>query len=140
VSTAPVAHAAALVLLSSLVLENGRRWGEQAKGFQWTDAAEILNEGSLTPYSFLTRPRGGSKTTDLAAIALTVMIAQAPPEARLYALAADRGQGTLLLDAVDGFVKRTPFLNGAVEISAYRPREAEVAYRRAGCLCCEASS
>ena len=93
-----------------------------------------------TPYSFLTRPRGGSKTTDLAAIALTVMIAQAPPGARLYALAADRGQGTLLLDAVDGFVKRTPFLNGAVEISAYRPREAEVAYRRAGCLCCEASS
>jgi hypothetical protein len=120
VTAAPVAHDAALVLLSSLVLENGRRWGEQAQEFQWRDAAEILNERSPTPYSFLTRPRGGSKTTDLAAIALTVMIAQAPPGARLYALAADRGQGTLLLDAVDGFVKRTPFLNGVVEISAYR--------------------
>ena len=50
------------------------------------DAKEILRDDPTVRNHFLTRPRGGSKTTDLAAIVLTVMMRQAPDGAKLYAL------------------------------------------------------
>jgi phage terminase large subunit-like protein len=109
----------ALDLLASLVLEDGRRWGEAAVSWQWEDGRAVLDpEGP--PYHFLTRPRGGSKTTDLAGIALAAMLAQLPAGARLYGLAADRDQGRLLVDAIEGFAERTPELRGALRIDAYR--------------------
>jgi phage terminase large subunit-like protein len=109
----------ALALLASFVLDDGRRWGEAAEPWQWDDVAAILAQAGC-PYHYMTRPRGGSKTTDVAAISLAAMLTQAPPGARLFALAADRDQGRLLLEAIRGFVSRTPFLEGAIEISAYR--------------------
>lgn len=110
----------ALDLMSTLVLEDGRRWGEAALPWQWFDAEANLDPASPTPYSFQTRPRGGSKTADQAGALLSVMLTQAPPGARLYALAADRDQGALLIDSIRGYVDRTPALQGAVEISTYR--------------------
>jgi phage terminase large subunit-like protein len=108
-----------LALLAALVLEDGRRWGQAADTFQWKDAAAILDLAGV-PYRYLTRPRGGSKTTDLAAIAVAVMFTQAPPGSRLYALAADADQGGLLLDSIRGFAARTPILAGALQITADR--------------------
>jgi len=110
----------ALDVLASLVLEDGRRWGEAAQPFQWTDAREVLTVDSGTPYHFLTRARGASKTSDLAGISIASMLCQLPPAARCYGLAADRDQGRLLLDSVEGFVSRTPELGGALVIESYR--------------------
>jgi hypothetical protein len=109
----------ALDLLASLRLEDGRRWGEAAADFQWDDARNVLDLDG-PPYSFLTRARGGSKTCDLAGIAVACMLAQLPARSRLYALAADRDQGRLLVDAIDGFAARTPELRNALRVDAYR--------------------
>src|SRR5438552_2882493 len=107
--TAPADNSSALALLASLVLEDGRRWGEAAQAWQWNDAAAILDTGEQSPpYFYLTRPRGGSKTSDLAGMTIAVMLTQAPLGARLYALAADRDQGRLLIDSIHGFAQRTP--------------------------------
>jgi phage terminase large subunit-like protein len=105
--------------MAALVLEDGSRWGERAAPFQWEDAEAVLGEGPC-PYHFLTRARGGSKTADLAGMAVAAMLEQLPRGSRLYGLAADRDQGRLLLDSVEGFRERTPVLQGALEVGAYR--------------------
>lgn len=109
-----------LDVLSALVLEDGRKWGEAAAPFQWEDARAILDPRSDTPLHFLTRSRGSSKTTDLAGIGLAALLTQLPAGSRSYALAADRDQGRLLTDACLGFLHRTPFLSGRIEVSPYR--------------------
>jgi len=109
----------ALALVSCLVLDNGMRWGEAAQRWQWQDAVAILDEAGVQ-YHLLTRPRGGSKTTDLGAILIAVMLAQVRDGARLYTLAADRDQGRLILSAMRGFVVRTPILEGALVFSGHR--------------------
>ena len=109
----------ALALVSCLVLDNGMRWGEAAQRWQWQDAVAILDEAGVR-YHLLTRPRGGSKTTDLGAILIAVMLAQVRDGARLYTLAADRDQGRLILSAMRGFVVRTPILEGALVFSGHR--------------------
>jgi hypothetical protein len=71
----------ALDLFFGLVLEDGRRIGEAASGFQRQDAKAVLEQESPTPNHFLTRPRGDSKTTDLAGMNIAVGLVQAPPRA-----------------------------------------------------------
>jgi phage terminase large subunit-like protein len=115
----------ALNLMNALVLEDGRRWGEVARDFQRADAEAVLDEASETPNHLLTRPRGDSKTSDLGGLNLAAGLAQAPHRARMYALAADEKQGRLLLDALAGFVARTPELRSAVVI-----RESSVHFQR----------
>jgi phage terminase large subunit-like protein len=110
----------ALDLLASLVLEDNRHWGEAAAAFQWQDARAVLNPHTETPYFFLTRARGSSKTTDLAAITTAAMLTQLPAGSRLYAIAADRDQGRLLIDAIRGFASRTEVLSDALRIDNYR--------------------
>jgi hypothetical protein len=110
----------ALDLFAGLVLEDGRRWGEAAADFQWEDARAVLQADNTTPYHFLTRARGGSKTADLAGMSIAAMLAQLPKGSRLYGLAADRDQGRLLVDSIGGFVTRTPELKGALKVDAFR--------------------
>lgn len=109
----------ALRLLNALVLESGHRWGEKAAGFQKQDARAVLDLSGPRRH-YLTRPRGGSKTTDLAGIGAAVLLEQAPAGSRSYAFAADRDQAGLLLDAVNGFASRTPEIAGALKIDAAR--------------------
>jgi hypothetical protein len=108
----------AVDLLAGLVLEDGRRWGEAAVPEQWADARAVLDPAGA-PYSYLTRARGYSKTTDLAGIVIAAMHEQLPPGSRAYGLASDRDQGRLLTDAIAGFVARTPDLRGAMTVDAY---------------------
>lgn len=109
-----------LHVLSALVLEDGRLWGEAAEPWQKEDAIAVLDPESDTPNHFLTRSRGSSKTSDLAAIATSILLTQAPERARCYGLAADREQGKLLLNAFEGFVRRTVELAGAFDLQADR--------------------
>jgi phage terminase large subunit-like protein len=53
-------------------------------------------------------------------VLLAVMLAQAPHGAKLYGLAGDRDQGALLIEAMRGYVRRTPVLEGLLEISAFK--------------------
>lgn len=109
----------ALDLGFSLVLEDGRRWGEAAFDFQ-RDTLERALDLASPPYGWDGRSRGSSKTTDGAVVAIAAMVAQLPEASRCYAIAADRDQGRLILDAVEGLVRRTPGLEHAFAIGAWR--------------------
>ncbi|MGH2634976.1 MAG: terminase large subunit domain-containing protein [Actinomycetota bacterium] len=109
----------AMRLLSSLRIEDGRTWGEAAEPFQVEDARAILaDDAPGVSFHFLTRARGASKTTDLAAMCVVELVRRS--DGRLYALAADRDQGAILLDAVAGFVNRTPGLREHLRVDAWR--------------------
>jgi len=103
----------AMDLIATLRLSDGRRWIEAAHPFQHEDVQAVL-EGP-EPYNFLTRSRGSSKTTDLGAVALAMLLT-APDRSRLYWLAADREQGQLAVDAVAGFASRTPAVGAALDV------------------------
>jgi hypothetical protein len=104
-----------LDMLYALVLETGEEWGQVAAPFQLADAEAILGENGPRRH-FLTRPRGGSKTTDLAGLALAWLAVAAPPMSRGYVVAANVDQAAILIDAAAGFVARTPALSGTVEV------------------------
>jgi hypothetical protein len=110
----------ALDLLAALVLEDGRRWGEAAVPVQWQDSRAVLDTTSSTPLHWLGRARGYSKTTDLAGMAIAAMLVQAPERGRLYGLAADAAQGSLLVDSIAGFAARTPEIQGALKIQEFK--------------------
>lgn len=111
----------ALVLLQALPLEDGRHWGEIASQRQLEDARAVLEPGPGEPlWHFLTRPRGGSKTTDLAGLLACWLAVEAPPSARGYVAAADLDQAGLLLDALRGFVSRSPALRGVLRVEGQR--------------------
>jgi len=111
----------ALHLLWALVLEDGRRWGEATAGFQREDAAAILDPSPRAPrLHYLTRPRGGSKTTDLAGIALATLLEDFAPGTHGHVFAVDADQAGELLRAASGFVQRTPELAGLVDVQQRR--------------------
>jgi hypothetical protein len=110
----------AVSLLAGLVLESGARWGEVATEWQWADARAILEPDDGDPLlHFDTRPRGGSKTSDLAGMTAAALVEQVPPGGRCYAIASDRDQARLLVDSLAGFVSRTPGLPGAIAVDRY---------------------
>jgi phage terminase large subunit-like protein len=112
-------HAGALEVLGSLVLEDRRRWGEAAYPFQH-DAAEAVLSLHPPRLHFLTRPRGASKTSDLAGMCVAALLEQLPARGRAFAFATDADQAALLLDALAGFAARTDGLGGALTIENYR--------------------
>ena len=111
----------ALSLLAGLVLEDGSRWGAVATEWQLADARAILDPEPGGPLlHFITRPRSGSKTSDLAGMATAALIELLPAGGRMYALAADKDQARLLVDALAGFVARTPGLRDAITVDRYQ--------------------
>lgn len=110
---------AALSLMSAMVTDTGMQWGALAADFQWADAAAVTSSDGPR-WHFQTRGRGGSKTTDGGLVALGLLLSEAPPMSRSYAIAADQDQGALLLDVMRGLVSRTPGLADAVRVEARR--------------------
>jgi phage terminase large subunit-like protein len=104
-----------LALLGGLVLEDGRRWGDVAEPWQWALAVWLLDPDA-PPSRWESRPRGGSKSTDAGAIAMVAMLTTLPAGSRAYAIAVDRDQGRLIVDACAGFVARTPALASAITV------------------------
>ncbi len=107
------------LLLRGLVTDRDQPWGALATPEQVADADAILDVTGPRLH-FLTRPRGASKTSDLAAVAIAVLVEQAPPGSRSYAVAVDADQGALLLDALRGLVTRTPGLSQALTVESLR--------------------
>lgn len=108
-----------MALLAGLVLEDGRRWGEAATDWQRDDARAVLDTTGPRSH-FQTRPRGASKSTDVAGVGVAVAVTQLAPGSRGYVVAADRDQGRLIVDSVAGFRERTPGLAGAISVDSYR--------------------
>jgi len=107
-----------LAIVAALVLEDGREWGAIAAPWQWDDVGAIF--GNAVRRHFLTRPRGGSKTMDLGAVALAWLVTVAPAGARGYVVAVNKDQAALLVDAAAGLVDRTPALRGSVTVQSLR--------------------
>lgn len=104
-------------LLGALVLEDGRPWAKAAHDFQRADAEAVLAAVLAPRWHFWLRGRGLSKTTDAAAVAFVLLIAEAPPRSRSYVYAVDEDQAALLLDALVGFAERSGLLN-LIEVQA----------------------
>ena len=107
----------ALDVLSRLRIESGQLWTEVATDWQLADLRAVLD--GPEPFSFLTRPRGGSKTTDAAAASLAMLLAADQP-LRFYAAASDRDQARLLLDAIEGFAHRTATIAAGLTIDRWK--------------------
>jgi hypothetical protein len=108
-----------LGILASLVNDDNSRWAERAIPQQMADARAIFEE-ERPNWHFITRPRGGSKTTDIAGVALAWLVGKAGPFDRGFVVAANAEQATLVIDAASGFIFRTPELEGAVTAEAER--------------------
>lgn len=107
----------AFPLLCGLVLDTGDPWGEVALDWQRDDLTPVLDPTGPTRH-YLLRGRGMSKTSDVAALALALLLTDAPARSRSYVYAVDADQAALFMDALAGFVVRTPGLAGAVELGA----------------------
>ncbi|MGO8870938.1 MAG: hypothetical protein ACLQPH_05955, partial [Acidimicrobiales bacterium] len=109
----------AKALLAALVLEDGRLWGDVAESWQWRLAEWSFDERAR-PNRWESRPRGGSKSTDIAAISMVAMLTTDPAGSRSYAIAVDKDQGRLIAEAAAGFVARTPALASALTVDSYK--------------------
>lgn len=111
----------ALALLAQLVLDDGRRWGDAAEPWQRADASAVLEPLADDPtLHWLGRPKGGSKSTDLAGMSLAWLVEQAPPMVEGFAVAADEEQSNRLLDKARGFIARTAALSDVVRVESRR--------------------
>lgn len=95
-----------LAVLSGLALENGRTWGSAAYPFQLDDAQAVLDLDGVRRH-FILRGRGMSKTTDVAGLALALLLTEAPKNSRSYVFAADAEQASLTRDALQGLADRS---------------------------------
>ena len=68
----------ALRVLYALKMENGLRWREVATDWQLDDARAVLDPGADGPrLHWFGRPKGASKSTDLAAFSIAWLACQA---------------------------------------------------------------
>jgi hypothetical protein len=95
----------AMRLLGSLVLDSGERWGAVATPLQRADAEAVL-AGDDPRRHWLGRARGYSKTTDVAAL-LVVLLLMLTPASECVAAAADADQAAILVRRMRGLVTRT---------------------------------
>ena len=100
-------------LMAGLVMEDSRRWGEVAEPWQW-DLARWFFAADESPFRWESRPRGGSKSSDVAGLLLVAILTTLPAGSRSYVVAADRDQAALVVDAAAGFIARTPALSSAL--------------------------
>ncbi|MGD0748146.1 MAG: terminase large subunit [Acidimicrobiales bacterium] len=105
-------------LLSALPVEGGI-WGASAAPWQLRDARAVLAPTS-PQFTWIGRPRGGRKTCDGAAIAVTLHLTAAPAGARSYVVAADSDQAGLVIDSIRAFVLGAPALKSRLRIEARR--------------------
>ncbi|MEX0938536.1 MAG: terminase large subunit [Pirellulales bacterium] len=97
----------------------------QRADFEALDTAWMRAAGMQTPEAprftraYLERPRGHSKTSDLAVLCVWAL-AFAQFDMRLAAAAGDRDQARFLRDAVDRLVRANPWLSEILSVQNYR--------------------
>jgi hypothetical protein len=112
----------ALRLLQALVMDDaGTRWGERATDVQRDDAAALLDRDGPRRH-WIGRSRGYSKTDDLAAVTVAVLLEQLHTGHEAIGIAADRDQARLLIDHIRPIATRTPEPRGALDVGAYDVR------------------
>jgi hypothetical protein len=109
----------ALDLLASLPVDGDQLWGDQATGWQRRDAAGVFDPTGPQMH-YLTRARGGRKTTDAAGIAVALHLTCAPIGATSYVVAADADQAGHLLASVRSFILRQPLLRARMKVESRR--------------------
>ena len=98
----------------AILLENGQAFGTVMEPWQAEDFA-ALDDPALR-HAYLERPRGHSKTGDVATEAVTALVL-GPPGQRLYCAAADEDQASLLFQDVLGKFQRNPLLAPLVKVT-----------------------
>jgi hypothetical protein len=96
--------------IEELRLPDGRRFGDVMAPFQCETFQHYFDPLS-PPNLWVSRPRGGSKTTDVAALAVHELVF-APTGSLMVAVAADQNQARLLLDAMRRWRDANPHLKG----------------------------
>ncbi len=109
----------AIDLMWALKLEDGRRWGEAATAHQKADAEAVLSPDKPNLH-YITRPRGGSKTTDTSGFVVSWLACEAPRMSRGRVVAANTEQAAILIDSASAFIDRTPELQGVLEVENER--------------------
>lgn len=109
---------AMLDLMSGFVMESGQTWGSIATDWQIADATAVLSGD--WKYAYLTRPRGGSKTSDVAAMTVAMVLDRIPPGESGHCFAASKDQASLLIGSAAGYVRRTPGLADHIGIQNMR--------------------
>lgn len=106
-------------LLNALVVdEDGHRWGERATDIQREDADALLSLDGPRRH-WLGRSRGYSKTDDLAAVTVAVLLEQMRAGEEAVAIAADRDQAGILVRRMGHISRRTPELGSALQVDRY---------------------
>lgn len=98
----------------AILLDDGTSFGERIEPWQVEDFAALDDPQHCNVY--LERPRGHSKTFDIAVEAVTELVLGAPDQ-RLYCVAADEDQGRLLFDDVAALFRRSPILSPLVRVT-----------------------
>ena len=101
-----------LALLNAFTVDAGpgRRavpWESVATERQLEDAAAVVRGGEPRWHMWL-RPRGMSKTTDAALVALSMLLTVQPPNSRSLVYAVDADQAALLFERVAGHLAALP--------------------------------
>jgi len=104
-------------LRAQLVMPDGHLFGDVLAPFQRRDFGELDN--GKHRHAYLERPRGHSKTSDIAAEAVCELFL-GPKGGRLFAAAVDRDQAGILHEAASGWIRRTPMLADHAEIERYK--------------------
>ena len=103
-------------VLAQLRLPDARLWVDAAETWQVDDMRRVLAEDGPRN-GFLTRSRGSSKTGDLSAAALALLLA-IDEAALLVWAAADADQGRLAIEAIEAFAERSPTVAAQIEVQA----------------------
>lgn len=114
------ADAAALLRAFRVDAGPGRRavtWGSVATAQQAEDALAVVR-GDEPRWHFWLRPRGMSKTTDAALVALACLLTIQPPNSRSLVYAVDADQAMLLFERMAGLLASLP--DGAVRVTQSR--------------------
>lgn len=93
----------------------GRDFASLDHGWKWVVG---VSDASGKIRGYLERPRGHSKTTDIAAMALWAVFASRRKLVG-YAAASDKDQAKLIRDAIDGIVRINPWLRNLVDVQNF---------------------
>jgi hypothetical protein len=107
----------ALALVAGMVVDAGQTWGATATGWQRDLMRRVLVPDGDVLQWWDVRPRGGRKSTDLAAMLVALLLTQAPPSSRSYVVAADSDQGAEIVDAARAIVGATPGLGSLLVVT-----------------------